>query len=80
VVVGAGHDPVAEDGRSASNLSNDQSVAEYALHGSTWRASSRGMEVCESEPIAGQLVEIRSPNLAAEAAQVAETEIICYDD
>jgi hypothetical protein len=70
-------------GRIAGQLryiSNDQSVAERDLHRSTWRASSRSMKIGETKPIAGQLVKVWRPDLATKAAQVAETEIICYDD
>lgn len=38
------------------------------------------MEVSEPQAIAGQLVKIRSPNLAAEAAEIAETQVIGYND
>jgi hypothetical protein len=55
-------------------------LAERDLHCSTRRTSSRSMEICETKPIAGQLVKIWRPDLATEAAQVAETEIVCYDD
>lgn len=50
------------------------------LHGTTWRTSRRSVEVSEPQPITGQLVEIRRPNLTAKTPQVAEPQVICYDD
>jgi hypothetical protein len=38
------------------------------------------MEIGETKPIAGQLVKVWSPDLSTEAAQIAETQIICYND
>jgi hypothetical protein len=37
------------------------------------------MEVSESQPVAGKLVQVWRFDLAAEAAQVAEAQVICYD-
>ena len=53
---------------------------EFGLHGTTWRTSRRSMEVGETQPIAGKLVKIRCLNLAAEAAQITETQVICNND
>ena len=53
---------------------------EFGLHGTTWRTSRRSMEVDETQPIAGKLVKIRCLNLAAEAAQITETQVICNND
>lgn len=49
-------------------------------HGTTWRTSRRSVEVSESQPIAGKFVQVRCPDLATEAAQIAETQVICYND
>ncbi len=38
------------------------------------------MEVCKAEAIAGQFVEVRSSDLAAKAANIAETQVIRYND
>lgn len=38
------------------------------------------MKVCESQAIAGQLVQIWCSDFAAEAAEIAETQVVCYND
>lgn len=38
------------------------------------------MEIGETQPIAGKLVNIRCLDLAAKTAQVTETQVICNDD
>lgn len=38
------------------------------------------MEVREAQAIAGKLVKVRRPDLAAKAAQIAETQVIRYND
>jgi len=50
------------------------------LHRTAWRTSGRSMEVCETQSIAGKLVKVWRPNLATKAAQIAESQVICYND
>jgi hypothetical protein len=38
------------------------------------------VEVSKSQSIAGQLVQVWRPDLAAETGQITEAQIICYDD
>ena len=38
------------------------------------------MKVSKPQPVAGKLVKVRSLDFATEAAQITETQVICYDD
>jgi hypothetical protein len=38
------------------------------------------MEIGEAEAIAGQFVEVRSPDLATKAANITEAQVIRYND
>lgn len=38
------------------------------------------MEVCESETIHSELVDVRRTNLSSEARQVTEAQIVCHND
>jgi hypothetical protein len=49
-------------------------------HSTTWRTRSGGMEVGKAQSIVGQFVKIGCPDLAAKAAQVAETQVIGHND